>query len=116
MNYKTEPYKHQRKDIEKILNEERQYYALFYDMGTGKTKTAIDILRGLCNKQREILTTLIIAPLAVIENWKREFLIHSNINESAIQVIDGTTKLNGKKLKNPTAKLRLEIFAAVKLC
>lgn len=54
---------------------------------------------------------LIICPLVVLENWKRELLTHTYIKEETIQILDGCTKPNGKKLKNPSKKLRLEQMA-----
>jgi len=77
-------------------------------MGTGKTKTTIEILRMKCNQERRALKTLIVCPLVVMENWKREILTHSFIEENKIQIVDGCTKPNGKKLKNATKNLRLD--------
>ena len=38
--YKTQPYEHQRKALAE--SADRTTYALFMEMGTGKTKTTID--------------------------------------------------------------------------
>ena len=39
-NYKTQPYEHQRQAL--IKGAEAKNYAYFMEMGTGKTKVAID--------------------------------------------------------------------------
>lgn len=107
MIYKTTPWSHQKKDVDRIHAEHIKNFALFYDMGAGKTKTAIDICRSIYIRHDRILKTLIICPIAVVENWKREFAVHSSVPPTAIQVVDGKTKLNGKKVKNAQAKIRL---------
>ena len=81
---------------------------------TGKTKTAIEILRIKCAERGRLLKTLIICPLIVMNNWAREIEAHSYIDASNIQIIDGCTKPNGRKLKNPSKKIRLEQVHALK--
>ena len=108
MKYKTKPWSHQKKDVDRIHLEHIQYFALFYDMGAGKTKTAIDIARSVFMRHNRLVKTLIICPTVVLENWKREFEVHSHVNQNRIQVVDGLTKPCGKKLKNAQAKLRVE--------
>ena len=43
--YKTQPYDHQRIVFEQT--REYQYYALFWEMGTGKSKVSIDTMQWL---------------------------------------------------------------------
>ncbi len=81
---------------------------------TGKTKTAIEILRIKCAERGRLLKTLIICPLIVMNNWVREIEAHSYIDASDIQIIDGCTKPNGRKLKNPSKKIRMEQVHALK--
>lgn len=108
MIYKTKPWAHQKEDVDKIHAEHINAFALFYDMGAGKTKTAIDISRSIFLRHDRIVKTLIVCPIVVVENWKREFDAHSNISPSSIQVVDGKTKLCGKKVKTAQLKLKLE--------
>ena len=64
--YKTKPYEHQ-----KIIFEETwkaKQHALFLEMGTGKTKIAIDTL-GALYETKCINTVLIVAPKGVFANW-----------------------------------------------
>jgi len=68
MNYKfkTKPYKHQLTALEKSWN--RETFAYFMEMGTGKTKVLIDNLAMLYDKGK-IDSALIIAPKGVIKTW-----------------------------------------------
>lgn len=58
-------------------------------MGTGKTGTAINILRQKCNEKRRLLKTLIFCPPVVVDNWKKEFAIHSDVPEKNIVLLQG---------------------------
>jgi len=68
MNYKfkTKPYAHQLTALEKSWNKET--YAYFMEMGTGKTKVLIDNMSMLYDKGK-IDGALIIAPKGVIKTW-----------------------------------------------
>ena len=68
MNYKfkTKPYAHQITALEKSWNKET--YAYFMEMGTGKTKVLIDNAAMLYDKGK-IDGLLIIAPKGVIGTW-----------------------------------------------
>ena len=68
MNYKfkTKPYAHQLLALEKSWNKET--YAYFMEMGTGKTKVLIDNAAMLYDKGK-IDGLLIIAPKGVIGTW-----------------------------------------------
>jgi len=71
MEFKTQPYAHQLKAFERFKDSE--YFGLFMDMGTGKTKTVLDIaahkfLTGQINAM------LILAPNHVHSQWIDEQL------------------------------------------
>ena len=68
MNYKfkTKPYAHQITALEKSWNKET--YAYFMEMGTGKTKVLIDNAAMLYDKGK-INGLLIVAPKGVIGTW-----------------------------------------------
>ena len=68
MNYKfkTKPYAHQMTALEKSWN--KQTYAYFMEMGTGKTKVLIDNLAMLYDKGK-VDGALIIAPKGVVGTW-----------------------------------------------
>jgi SNF2 family DNA or RNA helicase len=68
MNYKfkTKPYAHQITALEKSWNKEA--FAYFMEMGTGKSKVLIDNIAMLYDKGK-INGALIIAPKGVYQNW-----------------------------------------------
>ena len=76
MNYKfkTKPYAHQITALEKSWN--KKVFAYFMEMGTGKTKVAIDNIAMLYDNGK-INGALIIAPKGVYKNWySQEIPIH----------------------------------------
>jgi SNF2 family DNA or RNA helicase len=68
MNYKfkTKPYGHQITALEKSWNKE--VFAYFMEMGTGKSKVLIDNISMLYDKGK-INGALIVAPKGVYQNW-----------------------------------------------
>ena len=72
-NYKTEPFKHQRQALREGAKDFN--FAYFMEMGTGKTKVAIDNAAYLFQQER-IDFTLVIAPNSVYRNWLKEIDIH----------------------------------------
>ena len=73
MNYKFQlkPYKHQLTALEKSWNKET--YAYFMEMGTGKTKVLIDNMSMLYDKGK-IDGALIVAPKGVVKTWYEQEL------------------------------------------
>jgi len=108
MKYKLEPWAHQKQDIEKIDNEKRDYFALFYDMGAGKTKTLLEILRAKAYDLNRVPKTLIVCPVVVMQNWAAEILMHTYFDVEIIEVVDGVTYPTGRKIKNPKKALKLQ--------
>ena len=73
-NFKTKPYGHQKEVFDDSWAED--YYALFMEMGTGKSKVAIDTM-GALFENKQINTALVIAPKGVYDNWfQKEIPIH----------------------------------------
>lgn len=66
MNLKTKPYTHQLKALERFKDAE--YFALFMEQGTGKTKIIIDRIQYLYD-QGLINRVLVLAPAGVYRNW-----------------------------------------------
>ena len=64
--FKTKPYAHQLKALELSWNKE--VFAYFMEMGTGKSKVLIDNISMLYDKGK-INSALIIAPKGVYKNW-----------------------------------------------
>ena len=64
--FKTKPYAHQITALEKSWNKET--YAYFMEMGTGKTKVLIDNLAMLYDKGK-VDGAIIVAPKGVVKTW-----------------------------------------------
>ena len=69
--FKMKPYAHQLTALEKSWNKES--YAYFMEMGTGKTKVLIDNMSMLYDKGK-IDGALIIAPKGVVKTWYEQEL------------------------------------------
>lgn len=85
---------HQEAALEKAKSGNN--LGLFLDLGTGKTRTAIEILKWHWDNKRR--STLILCPLAVIQNWKREIIKYSDIPENNIIALHGTGRQKERSL------------------
>ena len=101
MTYKfeTEPYDHQRE----IFNDSWavKNYALFLEMGTGKTKLAVDTA-GALYEAGQIDTVLVIAPKGMYANWtQKEIPTHlpERIKRSVLQWQPNFTKKYVKEIR-----------------
>ena len=72
--FKTKPYDHQIKALEKSWAQDT--YALFMEMGTGKSKVLVDNIAMLYDRGA-IRGALVVAPKGVYKNWNDiEFPVH----------------------------------------
>ena len=101
MNYKfkTKPYAHQLKALEMSWNKE--VFAYFMEMGTGKSKVLLDNISMLYDKGK-IDGALIVAPKGVYKNW-----FDSEIPEHLVAHIEKKTVL-WQALINQKQRLKLE--------
>ena len=102
MNYKfkTKPYEHQLTALKKSWNKEN--YAYFMEMGTGKTKVLIDNIAMLYDKGK-IDGALIIAPKGVVKTWYEQELpthLPSHIENVTILWQSHITKTQQEKLES----------------
>ncbi len=88
MEFLIPPWDHQLQAIGHAVKTDN--FALFFEMGTGKTATTINILRHKFQDEGRLMRTLILAPLITVENWKKEFLMHSKIKPHDVLVLGGT--------------------------
>ena len=100
MNYKfkTKPYKHQLTALEKSWNKEN--FAYFMEMGTGKTKVLIDNLAMLYDKGK-VDAALIIAPKGVVKTWYEQELpthLPNHIENVTVLWQSNITKTQKEKL------------------
>lgn len=89
------PWQHQLDVIPKAVRS--RFYGLFWQMGTGKTYTSIQILRHWFTEEKRVMRTLVLGPPIVVENWYREICAYSKFGVQ-------TTKLQG------TGKERIKAF------
>jgi len=66
--YKTQPFAHQRQALSDSWD--KPFYALLMEMGTGKTKVALDTM-SMLYEEKKIKACLVIAPKGVYDNWIR---------------------------------------------
>jgi len=102
MNYKfkTKPYEHQLTALEKSWNKEN--FAYFMEMGTGKTKVLIDNIAMLYDKGK-IDGALIIAPKGVIKTWYEQELpthLPNHIENVTVLWQPNITKTQREKLES----------------
>lgn len=97
--FKTKPYAHQKEALRRSLP--RREFAFLMEMGSGKTKVAIDEI-GILHDQREIDAAVVIAPKGVYANWSnREIPTHmpSELLASAqVYLWDGLANSKSKLL------------------
>lgn len=111
MPFITNPYEHQIKMVdfgmEKLTKENLNGVAFLCEMGTGKTKAAIDLSRNLA-WYMGVKSVLIICPLSIMGNpkakpenqhgWVKEVNTHS---KAEVRVIHGTRKKRLEILEEP---------------
>lgn len=103
LEFKVEPWAHQLKAINEARTKNE--YALFFEMGAGKTMTAINMLREKCVKHRRVLRTLILCPSIVRDNWQEEIERHSKFEPWEYVTLSGTGKQRIKKFHECGAKI-----------
>ena len=109
--YKTEPFDHQRKALEDSWDA--SFHAYFMEMGTGKSKVAIDNM-GVLFEKGEIKAALIVAPKGVYDNWALgEIPLHLP-DRIARKTVSWTPSLS-KKFVAELEDLVLEDFDGLKL-
>jgi SNF2 family DNA or RNA helicase len=81
---------HQNEAIE-MANKLPQLYIAF-EMGTGKTRTIIEILRRRYTVAGRLMRTLIYCPAIVVSNWKAEFQMYSRIKPHDLVLLQGPGK------------------------
>lgn len=111
MNYLIKPWEHQLKAIG--IAQARDYFALFFEMGAGKTGTVINILRHKYNAEKRVFNTLILCPLITLENWRREWGMHSKVPSDQICVLEGSGAKRLKTFSQTKAKIVILNYEAL---
>jgi SNF2 family DNA or RNA helicase len=102
--FKTKPYKHQMDALELSWNKES--FAYFMEMGTGKTKVLIDNMAMLYDRGK-IDGALIIAPKGVISTWHNQEIpthLPDHIEKVAVMWQANINKKQHEKLKSVMAQ------------
>lgn len=96
MPYLVQPWGHQLDALQRSMHLDS--YGLFLEMGCGKSAVAINFLRWkfLCCKR--LLRTLILGPPIVVENWRREAIMHSKIGDK-VHCLEGSGKKRLEKFQ-----------------
>ena len=121
-NFKTKPFKHQIDALD--ASHDKKYFALFMEMGTGKSKVLIDNIVHLYDRG-EINFSLIIAPKGVYRNWvEREIPQHfpDDVPYRVIRWVSNPNKEQEREIKSVKDAfegitifvMNVEIFSTVK--
>jgi len=97
--FKTKPFDHQMTALKDSWAAD--YYALFMEMGTGKSKVAIDTI-GALYEAKQINAALILAPKGVYDNWVQgEIPTHlpDDIKRSVVRWTPSTSKTFQENMK-----------------
>ena len=109
--FKTKPFKHQQKAWEDSWAAD--YYALFMEMGTGKSKVAIDTI-GALYKAKKVTAALILAPKGVYDNWvKGEIPTH--LPDDIERTVVRWSPSNAKKFQEEMKELVYDKFEGLKV-
>lgn len=90
MTFKIQPWAHQLEAIKRGTFHSN--FALFFEMGAGKTGTVINMLRQKFNENGRVLKTLVFCPPIVIKNWREEWFKHSSISPKIVHMLNGPGK------------------------
>lgn len=93
-----EMWDHQKEAVNRAAQLDN--FGLFFDTGTGKTRTTIEIIKEKNFQHRRLLKTLILTPQVVTFNWKKEFAMYApGIPQSQVLVLHGSGKDRLKMLE-----------------
>lgn len=82
--FKTEPRKYQRDALQHAWG--KNAFAFYMDMGTGKTKTALDLMSAYYIDGK-VDRVLIVTKFSTRRNWEREISIHCGV-QADVMVLD----------------------------
>ena len=85
-------WKHQTEGAERCINAIDGGFGLFFEVGTGKSRTAITAMRHLFARNGRVMRTLILSPKITLINWNREIVEYSKIHPLDITVLNKAGK------------------------
>jgi SNF2 family DNA or RNA helicase len=91
---------HQKLALERSQTE--PCLALFWDVGTGKTRATIDMIRYRCAAHNRLMRVLILAPKITLLNWKREIAKYSKIHPRDVVILEGSGAKRAQTFRDAT--------------
>jgi len=79
--FKSKPFKHQRRGLKRLWKQGSG--ALFWEPGTGKTKTALDFAAALYLKEGG-LKVLVLCPINAMQVWPAQMEKHLGVHQSTL--------------------------------
>ena len=108
--FKTKPFQHQL-DIFKE-SWDKPYYALFMEMGLGKSKVIIDTI-GKLKSEGKLDSVMIVAPKGVYDNWVKQE-IPNHLDDGIERFVVRWEPSKTKAFQDNMQKLVFEIVAGIK--
>lgn len=96
---------HQTNIIKRAL--EQDTFAILADPGVGKSACGVRVLAERMNQNKRNLRAIVFAPPIVLQNWKNEFRMFSDIDQSKILVLRGSGKERLELLKKSKAHIMI---------
>jgi len=91
-------WEHQKKAVDLCLEQKR--FGLFFEMGTGKTRTMVEVIKRIQGK------VIIFAPPIVLQNWKDEIIKYwPEIVPAQILILTGTERQRCDQIANFEGKI-----------
>ena len=100
---------HQIEGIARATAPGMRDFAFLWDMGTRKTSTTINVLRHKYAEHKRLLKTLVLCPVVVCENWKREFAMDSKVGHQVF-VLKGSQVQRLKLFREKKNLVQAPIF------
>lgn len=103
MEYLRQPWNHQLEAITQAMeifdpfDPNASGFGSFMEPGTGKTMTAVNILRHQMTALKRFLRTMVFCPPIVIKNWREEILANSKIPPDRVVMLVGSGKQRLKR-------------------
>ena len=91
---------HQIKGIERASHQD--YFGFFWEPGLGKTRALVETVEAKYELHNKVLKTLVLTPLVVVENFRREFEKFGRMAKGKATTLIGTAPSKLKALKKPS--------------
>jgi SNF2 family DNA or RNA helicase len=93
-------WKHQAEQIARALTPGVTELAFFDEMGTGKTRILVEVLRRQFAVKGRLMNTMIICPLPAKRQWKTQILEYSKIKPIDVVVLEGSQRRRIKQFRD----------------